>query len=192
MRGPRPVAAVVLVLAGAVAFVPGLAGCARARAVTPRELPPLAAPPPPPHVVVIADEPAEPPPAAPPGEAASPAPPEPERPVRVRRPPPATPSSEPAQEPEPAAAGDEPAARALQTPDSGADAERRIRNELARAGNRLHEVDYAALSPDLKGQYEVAERFIRQAHEALGARNLVFAETLADKAAEIADALPGR
>jgi hypothetical protein len=80
----------------------------------------------------------------------------------------------------------------LETPVSGSAAERQIRAELARAAERLREVTYASLTPDLKGQYDIAERFVRQAHEALGARNLVYAATLAEKAAEIANALPRR
>lgn len=190
MHGSRFEALGVGILVGVIGLA--LAGCARARAVAPSEVPLLEAPPAPPRVVT------------PPGDSeartgieepgpVSDAPvPVSEAPV-TSRPAPARPAptaqSDRAPEAPPA---DEAPVRTLQTPASGSSAERDIRAELARATARLREVDYRGLTRDLQGQFDTAERFVQQAHEALGASNLVYAATLAEKAAEIAEALPRR
>jgi len=70
--------------------------------------------------------------------------------------------------------------------------ERIIRQQLQRASNDLGRIDYRALSADAKTQYDTAKRFVQQADEALHARNLVFAKTVADKAAALAAQLAGR
>jgi hypothetical protein len=189
MDGSRFEALGVGILVGVIGLA--LAGCARARAVAPNEVPLLEAPPAPPRVVT------------PPGDSAartgieetasvSDAPVRP-RPAPARPAPTAqsdrAPEAPPTDEAPPA---DEAPLRTLQTPASGSSAERDIRAELARAAARLREVDYRGLTRDLQGQFDTAERFVQQAHEALGARNLVYAATLAEKAAEIAEALPRR
>ena len=63
---------------------------------------------------------------------------------------------------------------------------------LTRANRDLARVDYGKLSTDGRAQYEQAKRFSQQADEALKERNLVFAATLADKAATLAAELVKR
>jgi hypothetical protein len=57
---------------------------------------------------------------------------------------------------------------------------------LARASRDLSRVNYSRLGADGRAQYEQSKRFSTQAEEALRERNLVFAATLADKAATLA------
>lgn len=57
---------------------------------------------------------------------------------------------------------------------------------LGRAARDLGRVNYSRLSADGRAQFEQSKRFSTQAEEALGDRNLVFAATLADKAATLA------
>ncbi|MBI4888134.1 MAG: hypothetical protein HY824_13650, partial [Acidobacteria bacterium] len=63
---------------------------------------------------------------------------------------------------------------------------RTVRDLLARAARDLSRVAYARLSADGRAQYEESRRFSAQAEQALTQRNLVFAATLADKAATLA------
>jgi hypothetical protein len=57
----------------------------------------------------------------------------------------------------------------------------------------LNRINYQALTSDGRTQYEQAKRFISQAEDALQrARNFVYANNLADKAATIAAQLLGR
>ena len=56
----------------------------------------------------------------------------------------------------------------------------------------LSRIDYRALNPDARTQYDTAKRFIRQADDAIRSKNLVFAKSFADKAATIAAQLGGR
>jgi hypothetical protein len=96
-------------------------------------------------------------------------------------------AAETASPPEPAP---EPAAPALQlapSPDSAS--EQGIRRQLTRASADLGNVDYRALNDDAKAQYETAKRFIELADQSIRDRNLVFAQTLADKAQAIAEVL---
>jgi hypothetical protein len=169
------------------------AGCAKARAATVPDGPPLAMPLPPPRVFAPIDQ--EEPLAAgpvvpetptaeapqvpqrrPPRRAA--APPEPEKPEPT--PQPAQPTPEPQRE-----------LRAASTP-ADADADRKIRALLATASRNLGNVDYQKLSVAGREQYQQAKDFGEQAGEALTQRNYVFAETLADKAAKLAAELLGR
>ena len=60
-----------------------------------------------------------------------------------------------------------------------------VRDLLARAQRDLKRVDYAGLNADGKAQYDTARRFVDQAEQALKEQNLVFALTLADKAATL-------
>ena len=73
-----------------------------------------------------------------------------------------------------------------------AEVERRVRGLIARATSDLGRVDYKALNGDARNQYDTARRFATQAEDALKARNLVFANNLADKAAALAAQLLGR
>ena len=51
---------------------------------------------------------------------------------------------------------------------------------------------YRALNAEARVQYDTAKRFISQSQEALRAKNLVFARSLADKAAALAAQLAGK
>jgi hypothetical protein len=70
--------------------------------------------------------------------------------------------------------------------------ERSVRDLLARAARDINQVDYSRLSAEGKSQYEQSKRFSIQAEQALRERNLIFAATLADKAATLAAELLGR
>jgi hypothetical protein len=67
-----------------------------------------------------------------------------------------------------------------------------VRDVLVRATRDLGRVDYGKLSADGRAQYDQSKRFSQQAEQALKERNLVFATTLADKAATLAAQLLGR
>jgi hypothetical protein len=56
----------------------------------------------------------------------------------------------------------------------------------------LNRVDYNLLGAEGRANFDQARRFIAQAEDALRARNLVFAATVADKAATLAAQLAGR
>jgi hypothetical protein len=106
------------------------------------------------------------------------------------------PKSDPAiaQEPPPIEGPRQPPASTLQTapPEREAELERGIRGLLSRAAADLNRVDYQRLNTDARAQYDQAKRFAEQAEEALRAKNLLFAENLADKAATLATQLAGR
>jgi hypothetical protein len=70
--------------------------------------------------------------------------------------------------------------------------ERKIRTFLATATADLNRVDPRRLDSDLQLQYDIAKGFVRQAEDALRAKNLLFAETNATKAAALAAQLAGR
>jgi hypothetical protein len=166
------------------------AGCGKLRAATQPDLPQLDTPPPPPRVITPVQVDA-------PGTASEqtddPSPPsrQPQRPAPARTDPKPAPPPRADREPEREGAkpGESRPSRSLQTGDAGSVSERAVRDELARASAGLQRIDYRGLSPNLKEQYEVAKRFIQQSEEALKAGNLVYASTLADKAAEIAEVL---
>jgi len=81
---------------------------------------------------------------------------------------------------------------ALQTTANTTEAEQRTRVALENANRDLRRIDVRRLNPDAKSQYDIARRFVQQAEEALKDRNAVFAEQLADKAAQIAALLQKR
>jgi hypothetical protein len=111
------------------------------------------------------------------------------RPAPVARPaPPAPPAAAPAP---PVAAA--PAPRDLR-PASPANTatEASVRDLLARAARDINQVNYNRLSSEGRSQYDQSKRFSIQAEQALRERNLVFAATLADKAATLAAELLGR
>jgi len=176
------------------------AGCARAKAKTVPDVPPALDVPAPPARDVETNETEPPQPVPLPQEPARNAPP------RPRPAPPTTPKAEqPRQEPpKPEAApegevpkpAEEPARppTTLQTTPAEAegDLERGIRDTLARASNGLNRIDYRILDANGRSQYDAAKGFIRQADAAIRAKNLVFAKSLADKAATIAVQLGGK
>jgi hypothetical protein len=170
-----------------------VSGCVRAKA---RPVPdaPLDVPAPPPRDI----EPTEveaPPPIGLVQEPARNAPPRTRPPATREEPkteppkPDATPPVEPARPP------DEPARprTTLQTtpPAGEEEVERSIRASLVRANADLGRIDYRHLNKDARTQYDTAKRFVSQADEALRSKNLVFAKSLADKAATLAAQLAG-
>ena len=158
------------------------AGCAKPRAATVPDGPPLAIPTPPERVLAPVDEPvpvaAEPAPEPPPPTAAAPrTPPKPAAPAPKPQPAPPV-AAQPAPPPD---------TRELQTSAAtSAAAERNVRDLLARAARDLGRINYGGLSADGRAQYDQSKRFSAQAQDALRERNFVFAETLADKAATLA------
>jgi len=175
--------------------------CIRAHAKTNAEMP-LDMPKPPPRVVE-ANDPETPQPVPLPGEPVR------SNPGRVRppapraevprapadqqpkppEPPPADVVKVPEEAPKPA-----PPPATLQTASSQreVEVERRVRTMLTQATNDLSRINYQALSADGRTQYDTAKGFVRQAEEALRAKNLPFASNLADKAAALAGQLGGR
>lgn len=69
--------------------------------------------------------------------------------------------------------------------------QRSVRASLDGAIANLNRVEYQRLGADARANFDQARRFIAQAEEALRARNLVFAATVADKAVTLAAQLAG-
>ncbi len=156
-------------------------------------MPRLDVPPPPPRVVE--PEPAPPAPApAPEEEPAPPTPPRPparREPAKAEAPKPEPPKPEPPPETKPGES--RPPVTLQTTPTQGeAELERTIRARLGQATADLARVDIRTLNADARMQYDTAQRFVAQADEAVRARNLVFAKSLADKAAALAAQLAGK
>jgi len=85
------------------------------------------------------------------------------------------------------------AAPSLQLASPGdAASEQNTRRRLTQAAENLQRVDYRQLNTDTKAQYDIAKRFIALAEQAITDRNLLYAQTLADKAATIAGVLQRR
>ena len=63
---------------------------------------------------------------------------------------------------------------------------------MTRASSQLQAIDYGRLSADAREQYDRAKSFIREADDALRARNLPYAQSLTDKAVALAAQLGGR
>jgi hypothetical protein len=187
VRNSRGVwAIVILALAGLAA------GCAKPQArVAAEPPPPLSVPAPPPRIILPPD------PTPPPAVEEAPAP---AAPPRAPRPRPA-PRPDRADPPRPAetadakpANGQEPAQTPSPAPPFGTSPgivalEGAVRQQLSKAQEDLDDVDYTALSNALKAQYDTAKRFITLGEQALKEQNLIYAGTLADKAAAIATVL---
>jgi len=176
--------------------------CTRTQAkVTPDA--PLEVPPPPPRDVEVPDS-EPPPPATLVPEPARNTPargaprPATTREPRAEPPRPEPPAAEPPASAEPPKPIEEPKPptppSTLQTtpPSAEGEVERAIRASLTRANNDLSRVDYRALNNDARTQYDTAKRFVQQADRALREKNLVFAKSVADKAAALAAQLAGR
>src|SRR5207253_801141 len=99
-----------------------------------------------------------------------------------------------AEPPKPAEEPPKPPPTTLQTTPATAEGEveRGIRASLQRATENLNRVDYRALNADARTQYDTAKRFVIQADDAIRTKNLVFAKSIAEKAATIAAQLAGR
>jgi hypothetical protein len=196
----------LLLIGTATVLTAGMAaGCAKPRAHVEPEPPPLSAPPPPTRLLPpLAGGPIEgasPPP--PPDTGAPPAPArrraessrpsDSQRETRPAEPPRADVPLEGQRQPGDAAAPLQPAPVLQLTPATESNAsEQTIRQVLSRATQDLSHVDYVALSADAKAQYDTAKRFMSLADQAIKDRNMVFARTLADKAAVIAGVLSNR
>ena len=100
----------------------------------------------------------------------------------------------PAELPKPTEEPRTPTPTTLQTAPTEQEAEldRRVRTTLQTAGADLSRIDYRRLNPDEQHQYDTVKSFIRQAEDALADKNLVFAQTMAEKAATLAKQLPAR
>jgi type IV secretory pathway VirB10-like protein len=166
------------------------AGCAKARAQTVPDGPPLATPPPPSRVFAPLEE--EPLVSSPVAEApAAPAPRVPTTRPPAPRPTPAE-SERPAAPPTPAPAVEAPRELRAASLPGDPESERRI-TELVRNANRdLRGVDYGRLTRGGKESYDQAKGFVEEAEKALKERNFVYAQTAADKAAKLASELLGR
>ena len=187
-----------LLLVGALAVAPFVAGCAKAQAEIEPDMPLLAVPPPPPRVL--------PPLEGEPIEAAAAVPSEPAARPR-EQPRPRTersngntrqdtgstaPAAETAPPPVPAEEPPQPAPALQLSPTGEVASEQATQRQLARAAQDLQRVDYRLLNTDGKEQYDTAKRYITLAHQAIADRNFLFARTLADKAATIAAILQRR
>jgi hypothetical protein len=180
-----------LAIASLVVISTMAGGCASAKAQA--ALPdsaPLTIPMAPSRVVVPA--PPDPPPApvetAPVSTSTLPAnpPANPTRPNRDPKPPAQPPVTPPAANP-PAA----PTAPTtpLETQGNQNELEQKTRGLLGSAKGTLLKINKQALSADGKAQYDAADRFVKQAEDALVAKNYVYAWQLADKANTIATLL---
>jgi outer membrane biosynthesis protein TonB len=164
--------------------------CARARAKTAPDMPPLDVPAAPPRDVEPVET--EPPPPVPlPGEPARRAPvrPRPQPRAEPPRPEPPKPESkpEPPEPPRPAEEAPRPPSPLQTTPPGNeTEIERGIRSTMSRAQGDLDRIDYRSLNVEARRQYDTAKNFVRQAERALQDRNLMFARDLADKAAALA------
>lgn len=172
--------------AGVLALGLSAGACAKAQAKV-AEGPPLNIPLPPERVIVAMEDPApvvaEEPAPAPPAVAAKPAPAPPPKPVV---------KPEPKPEPPVAVADPKPAEPRTLKPGDAAMSEKAIRDRVASASRDLARIDYRRLSSPRRSQYDQSKRFVEQAEQAIREQNLVFAATLADKAAVLAAELAGR
>jgi len=159
MHSRRLVGALAIAQVWCLAFLGG--ACARPKAKTLVEGPPLEMPAPPPHDIEANES--EPPEPATEAEA-----PKIEDPPK----PPTTLQTTPAEAQE--------------------EVERNIRSTLARAQSDLNRIDYTRLNRDARTQYDTAKSFIRDADLAVKSKNLVYAKSLADKAATLAVQLSGK
>ena len=167
-----------LLLAGGLA-----AGCAaHAEPLTPSTTPVLDAPEPPGRYVLPIPEQQTLPPPIEETPVTSTSPTTSKPPVRNPNPRPATPppTEPPAPVPTPA-----PAPPLLTSVNSPA-FEKSVQDQLTRARADLQTVSRANLGTDAKAHYDAAMGFIRQADEALKVKNLIYAASLADKAATMA------
>jgi len=184
----------------AIALPMTSAACARPKAKTIAELPPLEMPPAPPREIE-SNESEPPPPVLLPTEPARNAPPRtrPSAPARepraseTARPEPARPETTTEIESPRAEEVPRPATT-LQTtpPEAEGEVERNIRQTMQRATNDLNRIDYRVLNADARTQYDTAKSLIKQADTAVKSKNLVFAKSVADKAAALAAQLGGK
>ncbi len=176
-------------------------GCATTHASSRSENPPLDVPAPPPRAVESPDTDVPPPvplpeePARHPNASPRRTPPPANRPEPPKQEPPKTETAPPPQPTEPPKIEEPPKpSPTLQTIPAEAEpgVERMVRDQLSHASNDLSRVDYRKLNADARTQYDTAKGYVRQAEDALRAKNLVFARSLSEKAATIAAQLAGK
>jgi hypothetical protein len=193
----RNARAIGWVLAGSLAT----AGCFGAQAKTVPEAPPLDMPVPPPRNVEVT-EPDMPPPLLLPGEPARTTPSR-ARPTPAQRTEPPKPAEPPKVEAALPAEAPRPVEELPKQPlpittlqttpvQREGELERRIRTLLTQATTGLARINYQALNRDARTQYDTAKRFVAQAEDALRAKNLVFANNLAEKASALSIQLVSR
>lgn len=167
------------------------AGCAKARAQTVPDGPPLAMPQPPSRVFSPLEE--EPLVSSPVAEAPAVLPPRvPPTTPPARRQTPPEPEKPAAPTPAPAPAAEVPRELRAASLPADPESERRITELLRNAARDLKVVDYGKLTRGGKEQYDQAKGFAEEAEKALRERNFVYAQTAADKAAKLASELSGR
>ena len=178
-----------------IAALLGAAGCAKAKASTVPDGPPLATPAPPPRefapIEELAAAPIESPTSnAPAAVTAKPNPEAPRTATPRRDPDPkADPvAAQPAPAPPPAAAEPPRELRSATSTNAAAE-DKKVRDVLRAAQTALRGVESGRLSPERRLQLEQSRRFAEQAEEALKDRNFPYAMTLADKAKQLADEL---
>jgi hypothetical protein len=165
------------------ALLLSLTGCgSKARAETLPDGPPLAVPVAPAHEIAI-EQVAEAPPTEP---LPAPEPPPPTPPV-PRTAPPAPRAETPPPPTQPAAAPpQQPDAPVVRAAPAGSANESNVRALIKKAGEDLLLVDYKKLSKEGQAQYDQSKKFSDEANQAIKDRNLPYALTLAEKAANLA------
>lgn len=164
-------------------------GCAKMRAETVPDGPPLATPQPPSRVFAPVEE--EPLVSSPVENApVATAPRVPAPPPPARRTPPPEPEKPVAAAPQPSV--DVPRVLSAASAPGDPEAERRITEMLRNATRDLNRVDYRGLTRGGRESYDQAKGFIEEAEKALKERNFVYAQTTADKAGKLATELLGR
>ena len=165
-------------------------GCAKARAETVPDGPPLATPQPPSRVFAPIEE--EPLVSSPVAEApVAPAPRVPANTQPARRTPPPEPEK-PTPAPAPAASVEAPRVLSAVSAPLDPEAEKRINELLRNAKGDLSRVDYRGLTRGGREQYDSAKGFTEEAEKALKERNFIYAQPAADKPAKLAAELLGR
>lgn len=106
----------------------------------------------------------------------------------ARDPKPASPPANPPAATPPAPAPTAPTTP-LETQANQSELEQRARGLYGSAKATLAKINYQSLNADGKSQYDAAQRFLKQADDALVAKNVVYAWQLADKANTIATLL---
>ena len=172
----------------------GAAGCAKVRAQSVPDGPPLATPPPPSRAFAPIEE-EEPLASTPVEKAPSATTPAATNPT-TKAPPPRPRQAETERTEQPAVATPQPAPtveaprelRAASSP-SNAESERKVNDLIRRAQQSLNGVYYQGLSSERKEQYELVKASLKEADQQIKERNFPYAETLADKALKLATEL---
>jgi outer membrane biosynthesis protein TonB len=165
-----------LVLLGLLATA---AACGRMQAKTPVPVAALDMPTPPARLLIPVELP-PPEPETPAPETAPEPPPAPSRPRETAPRPPATAAAPPA-----TPAADAAPSAVLQTTPQASATEERVKALIASADSSLRSVSFRDLGANARAQYDAARSYIRQASDAVKAKNYVFAEFLANKASDL-------